>query len=109
MRRSGLRSRSKGLTAPGILLQYPTPRFPRISISKIVLPKSSKSLVVNNRDIPELKDLPTTDGKRTDPVEGLGELVQMGDAPACNICGSLMVRSGTCYRCMTCGSTSGCS
>ena len=45
----------------------------------------------------------------TDPVEALGELIQMGDAPACNICGSLMVRSGTCYRCGTCGSTSGCS
>ena len=53
--------------------------------------------------------LPTTDDKGTDPVEALGELVQMGDAPACNNCGSLMVRSGTCYRCMTCGSTSGCS
>ena len=45
----------------------------------------------------------------SDPVEALGALVQIGDAPACNICGSLMVRSGTCYRCMTCGSTSGCS
>jgi len=42
-------------------------------------------------------------------VEALGEFVQFGDAPACNICGSLMVRGGTCYRCMTCGSTSGCS
>ena len=45
----------------------------------------------------------------TDPTGALGELIQMGDAPACNICGSLMVRSGTCYRCGTCGSTSGCS
>jgi ribonucleoside-diphosphate reductase alpha chain len=45
----------------------------------------------------------------TDPVGALGELIEMGDAPACNICGSLMVRSGTCYRCATCGSTSGCS
>lgn len=42
-------------------------------------------------------------------MEALGELVQLGDAPPCNVCGSLMVRSGTCYRCMTCGSTSGCS
>jgi ribonucleoside-diphosphate reductase alpha chain len=42
-------------------------------------------------------------------AEALSEFVQFGDAPACNICGSLMVRSGTCYRCMTCGSTSGCS
>jgi len=56
-----------------------------------------------------MSTLATTDGKGTDPVEALGELVQMGDAPACNICGSLMVRNGTCYRCMTCGSTSGCS
>src|SRR5208337_2807109 len=52
---------------------------------------------------------PATDVNGTDPVGALGELIQMGDAPACNICGSLMVRSGTCYRCMTCGSTSGCS
>jgi ribonucleoside-diphosphate reductase alpha chain len=52
---------------------------------------------------------PAIDANGTDPVEALGELIQMGDAPACNICGSLMVRSGTCYRCGTCGSTSGCS
>ena len=51
----------------------------------------------------------TADANGTDPVGALRELVQMGDGPACNICGSLMVRSGTCYRCMTCGSTSGCS
>jgi ribonucleoside-diphosphate reductase alpha chain len=52
---------------------------------------------------------PPTDANDSDPVGALGELIQMGDAPACNICGSLMVRSGTCYRCMTCGGTSGCS
>ena len=45
----------------------------------------------------------------SDPVEALGELVQMGDASAYNVCGSLMMRSGTCYRCATGGSTSGCS
>jgi ribonucleoside-diphosphate reductase alpha chain len=50
-----------------------------------------------------------TDANGTDSVGALGELIQMGDAPACNICGSLMVRSGTCYRCMTCGGASGCS
>ncbi len=31
------------------------------------------------------------------------------DAPACAICGWIMIRSGTCYRCENCGSTSGCS
>ncbi len=44
-----------------------------------------------------------------DPVQALAELVQIGDGPPCPNCGSLMVRSGSCYRCMTCGSTSGCS
>jgi len=31
------------------------------------------------------------------------------DAPACHECGSLMVRNGNCYKCVNCGSTSGCS
>ena len=31
------------------------------------------------------------------------------DAPSCHYCGSIMVRNGSCYRCMSCGSTSGCS
>jgi len=33
----------------------------------------------------------------------------MEDAPACAQCGGIMVRSGTCYACTVCGSTSGCS
>ena len=31
------------------------------------------------------------------------------DAPSCADCGAIMVRNGACYRCMNCGSTSGCS
>jgi ribonucleoside-diphosphate reductase alpha chain len=31
------------------------------------------------------------------------------DAPVCFDCGSLMVRNGSCYKCLNCGSTSGCS
>ena len=31
------------------------------------------------------------------------------DAPACKECGAIMTRSGACYRCANCGSTSGCS
>ena len=33
----------------------------------------------------------------------------MGDAPACDGCGSITVRNGTCYRCLNCGSSMGCS
>jgi len=31
------------------------------------------------------------------------------DAPTCHDCGSIMVRSGSCYKCVNCGETSGCS
>ncbi len=31
------------------------------------------------------------------------------DAPACNVCGHIMMRSGTCYKCLNCGSQGGCS
>jgi len=31
------------------------------------------------------------------------------DAPACNTCGHITIRSGTCYKCMNCGNSMGCS
>jgi ribonucleoside-diphosphate reductase alpha chain len=31
------------------------------------------------------------------------------DAPSCHECGAIMVRNGSCYKCVNCGSTSGCS
>jgi len=31
------------------------------------------------------------------------------DAPPCTTCGSIMVRSGACYKCSNCGTTSGCA
>jgi ribonucleoside-diphosphate reductase alpha chain len=34
---------------------------------------------------------------------------EVGDAPLCVTCGSLMVRNGSCHKCANCGGTSGCS
>ncbi len=31
------------------------------------------------------------------------------DAPACDVCGTITVRSGTCYKCLNCGNSMGCS
>jgi ribonucleoside-diphosphate reductase alpha chain len=36
-------------------------------------------------------------------------IVNQADAPSCQDCGSIMVRSGACYKCANCGGTSGCS
>lgn len=44
--------------------------------------------------------------------QGLSVDVSMGvqsDAPACNVCGHTTVRSGTCYKCLNCGNSMGCS
>ncbi len=59
---------------------------------------------------PESKDLYT--GRNLGPIhasDALKELIDMGDAPVCSVCGAIMTRNGSCYRCMSCGSTSGCS
>lgn len=42
-------------------------------------------------------------------ADAMKSLYDMGDAPSCSTCGAIMVRNGSCYRCMSCGSTSGCS
>ena len=44
--------------------------------------------------------------------QGLSLDLSMGvqsDAPACNVCGHTTVRSGTCYKCLNCGNSMGCS
>ncbi len=38
-----------------------------------------------------------------------GSVVRETDAPPCPTCGSITVRSGACYKCTNCGSTTGCS
>jgi ribonucleoside-diphosphate reductase alpha chain len=55
----------------------------------------------------------TIDQRRTTgtihAADALAGMIDMGDAPSCHVCGSIMVRNGSCYKCMSCGSTSGCS
>ena len=42
-------------------------------------------------------------------ADAMRSMYDMGDAPSCHTCGAIMVRNGSCYRCMSCGRTSGCS
>jgi hypothetical protein len=37
----------------------------------------------------------------------LGEM--MGDAPICDVCGHITIRNGSCYKCLNCGNSLGCS
>jgi ribonucleoside-diphosphate reductase alpha chain len=55
-------------------------------------------------EVPELKDRGVYHAS-----DAMRDMYDMGDAPSCGVCGAIMVRNGSCYRCMSCGSTSGCS
>ncbi|HEU4902028.1 MAG TPA: vitamin B12-dependent ribonucleotide reductase, partial [Flavisolibacter sp.] len=47
-------------------------------------------------------------GSAMDAVNVAAKSMQ-SDAPACNTCGHITVRSGTCYKCLNCGNSMGCS
>ncbi len=43
-----------------------------------------------------------------DQVQAAAKSMQ-SDAPACSTCGHITIRSGTCYKCLNCGTSMGCS
>ena len=54
------------------------------------------------RNEPEAEPDPVGDG-------AFAAIQNQEDAPPCSTCGAIMVRSGSCYKCTNCGSTSGCA
>ncbi|MFN8242878.1 MAG: vitamin B12-dependent ribonucleotide reductase [Ferruginibacter sp.] len=50
----------------------------------------------------------TKSASSLDAVNAAAKSMQ-SDAPACNTCGHITVRSGTCYKCLNCGNSMGCS
>ncbi|HKY22100.1 MAG TPA: vitamin B12-dependent ribonucleotide reductase [Vicinamibacterales bacterium] len=65
---------------------------------------------VNNRE--ERREEPRAEPpapKPAPPTYAAAAMQNQEDAPPCSMCGSIMVRSGSCYKCANCGSTSGCA
>jgi ribonucleoside-diphosphate reductase alpha chain len=57
---------------------------------------------------PVRRSMKEIDETRTRPSE-LAAIQNQEDAPPCSLCGSIMIRSGACYKCVNCGTTSGCA
>jgi ribonucleoside-diphosphate reductase alpha chain len=59
----------------------------------------------------QAQDLHAHDGVAAGQADALDEHLSnmMGDAPFCNNCGHVTVRNGSCYRCLNCGNSMGCS
>jgi ribonucleoside-diphosphate reductase alpha chain len=72
---------------------------------------SSSSVILSGGGAapPESKDPYSGKVGRVHASDALQDLIEMGDSPSCPVCGAIMTRNGSCYRCMSCGSTSGCS
>jgi ribonucleoside-diphosphate reductase alpha chain len=89
--------------------------------SKFLSPEAQYVAGVNNRD--EAMDKANGNGRagveasaRPAPAAApakstasFAAIQNQEDAPPCSTCGAIMVRSGACYKCTNCGTTSGCA
>ena len=83
--------------------------------AKFLSPEAQFRAGVNNRDevvtTPEQLplDVKATAVSASSPKNTFSTMQNQEDAPPCSTCGSIMVRSGACYKCSNCGTTSGCA
>ena len=86
--------------------------------TKFLSPEAQFHAGVNNREERHADDRPSETPKAAAPKPvsansstsyAAAAIQNQEDAPPCSTCGSIMVRSGSCYKCANCGSTSGCA
>jgi ribonucleoside-diphosphate reductase alpha chain len=89
--------------------------------AKFLSPEAQFRAGVNNReevttpeqltlDVQSMAGTAATKGAAsTAPKSTFAAMQNQEDAPPCSTCGSIMVRSGACYKCSNCGTTSGCA
>jgi ribonucleoside-diphosphate reductase alpha chain len=89
--------------------------------TKFLSPEAQFHAGVNGRELEDTGHKLTPSAGRTDPAAAPGRaglsptanphatIQNQEDAPPCSTCGSIMIRSGACYKCVNCGNTSGCA
>jgi ribonucleoside-diphosphate reductase alpha chain len=80
-------------------------KIPELSDVRIVAAGGPKN---NEAKQPKSAIAGRMDGNSLDAVNAAAKSMQ-SDAPACNTCGHITIRSGTCYKCLNCGNSMGCS
>lgn len=76
---------------------------PELSNIKVSQPTSNKSSKKEQKPIREIAS------NANENVTDKFMKSMQSDAPACNVCGHITVRNGTCYKCLNCGNSMGCS
>jgi ribonucleoside-diphosphate reductase alpha chain len=94
---------------------------PQVPIAKSIMDYIFRWLALKflpTEERPETDEIPALSGEAeptSAPTPEATEATEkavyyaQADAPICHECGAMMVRNGTCYRCLNCGATSGCS
>jgi ribonucleoside-diphosphate reductase alpha chain len=84
--------------------------------TKFLSPEAQYYAGVNGRDLDETgvngggpEVPPPGPAPSTAPASPFSTIQNQEDAPPCSTCGSIMIRSGACYKCVNCGNTSGCA
>ena len=76
------------------------------------LPPADQTAAVTVEPVAEIR-IPAAEASRPAPVSAdrpqATTWQSQADAPSCADCGSIMIRNGSCYKCLNCGATSGCS
>jgi ribonucleoside-diphosphate reductase alpha chain len=86
-------------------------KTPPLSDVRIVAPLSVKPMEpqpVKSNAKQAASAKPEHQGAGISAVNAAAKSMQ-SDAPACNTCGHITIRSGTCYKCLNCGNSMGCS
>jgi ribonucleoside-diphosphate reductase alpha chain len=81
-------------------------KTPPLSEVRVVPGKPAKT-----SDVEPLKPVKATVKKAEVGIDAINAAAKsmQSDAPACNTCGHITIRSGTCYKCLNCGNSMGCS
>jgi ribonucleoside-diphosphate reductase alpha chain len=79
--------------------KYEISSKPELSDVRVVAPSGSA--------VPKAQKAPAAVKAENSTQEYMKSM--QSDAPACNTCGHITVRSGTCYKCLNCGNSMGCS
>jgi ribonucleoside-diphosphate reductase alpha chain len=80
--------------------------------SRFLTGEARAAVGLPEREEPGRRELPASlAAVETAAAHGARAIVfhPQADAPSCPDCGGLMVRNGSCYKCLNCGTTSGCS
>lgn len=78
-------------------------------MEKLEIKQKTKNYSQQNVKAPQVTPAAETvsESRNNQTQEFLGNM--MGDAPVCGTCGHITIRSGSCYKCLNCGASMGCS